>query len=391
MSSSRKIGVVTSSRADYGLLKNLLLKIESEPNLDLFLFVTGSHLSPEFGNTVEEIIIDGLKITKKLEIIMSSDSEASICKSLGLAMISFSDCFENYKPDLLLILGDRYEMMAASCSALIMKIPICHIHGGEKTKGGYDDAIRHSITKMSHWHFVATDEYANRVIQLGENPKRVFNVGGMGVDAIRELDLLNKEDLQLALKFKFNKRNLIVTYHPVTLDKNSSQKSFNELLKSLAKLKDTNIIFTFANADSDGKVINEMIKKYVKKNRNSIYFKSLGQLLYFSVLQYVDAIVGNSSSGLLEGPSFKIGTINIGDRQNGRIKSSSVINCSPVAEKISDSFKILYTQEFQMKLKTVDNPYGKGEATNKILKIIKNKELPINTKKNFFDISSNKR
>jgi GDP/UDP-N,N'-diacetylbacillosamine 2-epimerase (hydrolysing) len=385
MSSARKIGVVTSSRADYGLLKNLLVKIQSEPNLDLFLFVTGSHLSPEHGNTVDEIIKDGLKITKKLEIIMLSDSDVSICKSLGLAMISFSDCFENYKPDILLILGDRYEMMAASCSALIMKIPICHIHGGEKTLGAYDDAIRHSITKMSYWHFVATEEYANRVIQLGENPKRVFNIGGMGVDAIRELDLIDKKDLQLTLKFKFNKRNLIVTYHPVTLDKNPSQKSFNELLKSLAKLKSTNIIFTFANADSDGKVINEMIKKYVKANRNSVYFKSLGQLFYLSVLQYVDAVVGNSSSGLLEAPSFNIGTINIGDRQSGRVKSASVINCSPVAEKISGSFKILYSQEFQKKLKTVNNPYGDGEATNKIFKIIKSKELPINTKKNFFD------
>jgi GDP/UDP-N,N'-diacetylbacillosamine 2-epimerase (hydrolysing) len=268
-----------------------------------------------------------------------------------------------------------------------VRIIIFHIHGGEAKIGGFDEALRHSITKMAYRHYVTTKKYADRVIQLGENPKRVFNVGGMGVDAINRLKLLHKKEVEKKLSFQFNKFNLIVTYHSVTLDNKSSEVFLKELLNALEDLKETNIIFTLTNADTDGRVINKMIKEFVKYNDNSFYYHSLGQLLYFSTLQFVDAVVGNSSSGLLEAPSFRIGTINIGDRQHGRVSADSVIHCNPKKEHIAKSLKKLYSDKFQEKLKKTKNPYGDGNSTEKIIKVLKFKKLPTSIKKKFFDIN----
>ncbi|AII13910.1 GDP-2,4-diacetamido-2,4,6-trideoxy-alpha-D-glucopyranose hydrolase / 2-epimerase [Campylobacter iguaniorum] len=382
----RKICVVTGTRAEYGLLYWLMKEIENELNLQLQVVVTGTHLSPEFGLTYKEIQKD-FKIDKKVEMLLSSDTSVGITKSMGLAMIGFGEVFDELKPDIIVVLGDRYEIFCAASAAMISRIPIAHLHGGEATEGLIDEAIRHSITKMSHLHFVATDEYARRVIQLGEEPSRVFNVGGMGIENIKRLNLLSKDEFEKSINFKLNQKNLLVTFHPVTLEKESAKEQFNELLNALDELKDTNIIFTKANADTGGKIINEMIDEYVAKNSNkSISFASLGQLRYLSALKYVDMVVGNSSSGLSEAPSFKIATINIGDRQKGRIKASSVIDCEPYKLSIQNAIKQAYTKEFRQILKNTTNPYGNGNASKKIIEVLKKVNLDNILKKKFWDI-----
>ena len=382
----RKICVVTGTRAEYGLLYWLMKEIELDNDLELQLIVTGMHLSHEFGLTYKEIEKE-FKIDKKIEILLSSDSSIGISKSMGLAQISFSEAYAELNPDILVLLGDRYEIFSAASVAMISKIAIAHFHGGETTEGAFDEAFRHSITKMSYLHFTATDEYRNRVIQLGEQPDRVFNVGGMGIENIKRLKLLSKEDFENSIDFKLNKKNILVTFHPVTLDHFSAEKQCKELLEALDELQDTNIIFTKANSDTDGRIINSMIDEYVQNNRyKSIVFTSLGQLRYLSALQFMDAMVGNSSSGLAESPSFRIGTINIGDRQKGRIMASCVINCEPEKLQISKSFEKLYSSEFQKMLLKVRNPYGDGYASTKVLEILKNCKLEDILKKSFFDI-----
>ena len=285
---------------------------------------------------------------------------------MGLAQISFAETFEEIKPDVVVILGDRYEIFSAATASMMARIPIAHIHGGESTEGVIDEAIRHSLSKMSHLHFTATEEYKNRVIQLGEHPNRVFNIGGMGIENINRLKLLSKDEFEKSINFKLNKKNLLITFHPVTLEKKTSQVHFQELLDAIDELEDTNYIFTKANSDSDGKIINKMIDKYVSKNMHrSVAFSSLGQLRYLSSMHHVDAIIGNSSSGITEAPSFKIGTINIGERQKGRIKASSVIDCSPHQESIKNALEYLYSNKFQTLLKKTENPYGKGNSSKK--------------------------
>ena len=382
----KKICVVTGTRAEYGLLYWLLKEIEADKELELQVIVTGMHLSPEFGLTYKEIEKE-FKINKKIEMLLSSDTSVGISKSMGLAQISFAESYDELKPDIVIVLGDRYEIFSATSAAMIARIPIAHIHGGEKTEGAFDESIRHSITKMSHLHFTATEEYKNRVIQLGEDPSRVFNVGGMGIENIKRLELLNKKEFEKSIEFKLNIKNILVTFHPVTLENSTAQEQFKELLDAIDKLEDTNIIFTKANSDTDGRVINQMIDEYVTKNSHkSIVFTSLGQLRYLSALQYVDAVVGNSSSGLAEAPSFRIGTINIGDRQKGRIKASSVIDCEPNKDSILKSFEKLYSKEFQETLKTTINPYGNGCASKKIVEILKNVDLENILKKSFYDL-----
>jgi len=384
---NRKICVVTGTRAEYGLLYWLMKGIEQDHQLDLQVIATGMHLSSEFGLTYKEIEKD-FKIDKKIEMLLSSDTAIGISKSMGLAQISFSEAYEELKPDLLIVLGDRYEIFSAVSAAMIGRVPIAHLHGGELTEGAYDDAIRHSITKMSHLHFTATDEYRNRVIQLGENPNRVFNVGGLGIENIQRLVLLSKDEFERSIDFKLNKKNILVTFHPVTLENNRSKDQFQELLDVIDELKDTNIIFTKANSDSDGRVINQMIDQYVFNNSDkSVCFKSLGQLRYLSALQYIDVVVGNSSSGLLEVPSFKIGTIDIGDRQKGRIKASSVIECEPSKDSIKFAFDKLYSKEFQITLNSTVNPYGDGCASDQIVQTIKKLELKNLLKKSFYDLN----
>ena len=325
----KKICIVTGSRAEYGLLRWVLEGIKKSSKLNLQLIVTGTHLSKKFGQTINYIEKDGFRIDCKVNTHLTSDTPEGITKSMGKGMNGFAIALNQLKPDILLVLGDRYEILVSVISAMIASIPIAHLHGGELTEGAYDDSIRHSITKMSHLHFVANQEYKNRVVQLGENPNRVFNVGGLGIDNIRKLKLLKKKDLEAVLNFKFLEKNLLITYHPVTLEPNANAKYMDELLQALNKLKDIGLIFTMPNADIEHKVIFNKINNFCKKNKNAKSYISLGQLRYLSCIKYIDGVVGNSSSGLIEAPSFKKGTINIGNRQTGRIKAKSIIDCQP--------------------------------------------------------------
>lgn len=383
-----KLCVVTGTRAEYGLLYWLMKEIQADPALQLQLIATGMHLSPEFGLTFKEIEKE-FTIDKKIEMLLSSDTPIGISKSMGLAQISFAEAYEELKPDLVIVLGDRYEIFAAASAAMIARIPIAHLHGGETTEGAFDEAMRHSITKMSHLHFTGTEEYRNRVIQLGEQPDRVFNVGGMGIESIRRLPLLNKREFEESINFKLADKNLLITFHPVTLEDATAEIQFSELLAALDKLENTHLIFTKANSDTAGRIINGMIDAYVSANQyKAVAFVSLGQLRYLSALQYVDAVVGNSSSGLAEAPSFKIGTVNIGDRQKGRIKALSVIDCEPNQTAISKALVKLYSVAFQEILPETRNPYGEGCSSLKIIEELKRMELKKLIKKKFFDLSS---
>lgn len=382
----RKICVVTGTRAEYGLLFWLMKEVQADTNLELQLIVTGMHLSPEFGLTYKEIEKD-FSISKKIEMLLSSDTPVGIAKSMGLAQISFAEAYAELSPDIVVVLGDRFEIFSAAAAAMISRIPIAHIHGGETTEGAVDEAIRHSLTKMSHLHFVATEAYRRRVIQLGECAENVFNYGAPGLDSIHNLQLLSRVQFEEAIGFKLGKKNLLVTFHPVTLEQNTAQEQFCELLLALDELDDTRIIFTKANADADGRVINSMIDEYVSARQDkAIAFVSLGQLRYLSALQYVDAVVGNSSSGFIEAPSFKIATVNIGDRQKGRIKASSIIDCLPRKADITSSIRQVYAPETQSALCNVTNPYGGGGASKNIVNILRFMPLPNLLKKRFNDL-----
>jgi len=381
----KKICVVTGSRAEYGLLRWVMQGIKDSKKLDLKIVVTGMHLSPEFGLSYKEIENDGFSINHKIEMLMSSDTESGISKSIGIGLIGFADVFKHIKPDMLLVLGDRFEIFSAVCAALIHRIPTAHLHGGETTEGAFDESLRHSITKMSHLHFVAAKEYRNRVIQLGENPKNVFLVGGLGIDSIKKLNLYSRTQLEKKLNLKFKKKNFLITYHPVTLDSQSSDNQISELLSAFDMVDDVNLIFTMPNADTNNKIIVKTIKKYAKK-KNVHIFDSLGQLQYLSCIQYVDGVIGNSSSGLTEVPTFKKGTINIGDRQKGRIKADSVIDCDCNFKSIYNAIKKLYSISFQRSLKTVINPYGNGGSSEKILKILHNHSIDNILKKKFYNL-----
>ena len=316
----KKVCIVTGTRAEYGLLKPIISKVHNSKELNLQLVVTGMHLSTEFGLTYQEIEEDGYPITAKIEMLLSSDTAIGVTKSMGVALIGFADYFETHKPDIVIILGDRYEMLMAASAAMVARIPIAHIHGGELTEGLIDEAIRHSITKMSHLHFTATQEYRNRVIQMGEQPQNVYNVGALGVESIKSLPLMTKEALEGSLHFTFDKPTVMVTYHPVTLENMSSGQQFRNILDVVEKHIELKVIFTKANSDPFGRIINEMIDEFVGINRDRCaVFTSLGQLRYLSVLQFCVAVMGNSSSGIIEVPSFGIPTINIGDRQRGRV------------------------------------------------------------------------
>ena len=382
----RKICIITGTRAEYGLLRWVIDGIKNSPEFTLQLIVTGMHLSHEYGETFKIIEQDGFEIDRKVELNLTSDTPVGISMSMGHGFIGFAKSFNELKPDLIMVLGDRFEIMAGVTAALPFRIPVAHIHGGELTEGLIDEAIRHSITKMSHFHFVAAPEYKKRVIQLGEQPDSVYLVGGLGVDSIKRLKLLNKLELEQALNFKFGKKNLLVTYHPVTLEKGMAKNQMLVLLEALEMLADTNLIFTYSNADTEGKEINRLIEKFVSKKANRIAFKSLGQLKYLSCMSQVDGVVGNSSSGLIEAPSFKKGTINIGDRQRGRLIASSVIECFPNRKSILDAIKKLYSKDFQNSLSSVVNPYGEGFASEKILTILKNVSFHNKIKKKFNDI-----
>lgn len=383
---TRKICVITGTRAEYGLLRRVMQGIKSEPELTLQIIATGTHVSPEFGLTYREIEQDGFQIDRKVEMLLSSDTPVGIAKSMGLGVIGFADALEELKPDLLVVLGDRFEIFAAVSAALVARIPVAHLHGGEVTEGAYDEAFRHSITKMSHLHFVAAEEYRKRVIQLGESPDRVFLVGGLGIDAISDLELMDRQALEAALDFKFLRKNLLVTFHPATLETGTAADQMAELLAVLSELHDTGLIFTLPNADTGGRALRHMVEDFVGRHPNARAYTSLGQLRYLSCIAHVDGVVGNSSSGLLEVPVFKKGTINIGDRQRGRLQASSVINCQPNRTAIKAALQRLYSGDFQTSLRTVSNPYGQGGASEKIIEAIRKSDFSGLTQKQFHNL-----
>ena len=370
----RKIALVTSTRAEYGIMSRLIDLLDKDSDVDFYLFVTGMHLSEKFGLTKNEI---KQKIYSEIDI----EIEAHPAHSLALTIEKFSCAFGELKPDIVVLLGDRYEIMGVAQAAMLNNIPIAHIHGGETTEGLIDEAIRHSITKMSHLHFTSCEEYKNRVIQLGENPDRVFNVGSLSVENIENMPLMKKDSLEKSLDFKFNKKNLLVTFHPVTLE-GDAKEQVKELLDALNELKDTNFIITCPNSDEGNQDIFNQIIEFEKNNKNTKVYKSLGMLRYLSTMQYVDAVVGNSSSGIIEAPSFKIPTINIGNRQKGRKQASSIINCNPQKNDILSAINKIYIEDFS---KTI-NPYKKENTALNILNKIKNYNLDNILNKKFYNI-----
>ncbi|MFF2533250.1 UDP-N-acetylglucosamine 2-epimerase [Brevibacillus sp. NPDC058079] len=385
--SRRKLCVVTGTRAEYGLLYHLMKEIQEDTDLQLQIIVTGMHLSPEFGLTYRSIEQDGFAIDEKIEMLLSSDTSVGIATSVGIGTIGFSQAYERLRPDLVVLLGDRFEILAAAQAAMIARIPIAHLHGGETTEGVIDESIRHAVTKMSQLHFVAADEYRKRVIQLGENPDRVFNVGAIGLDNIRKLPLLNKEAFEKSIDFALSKPSFLITYHPVTLQKNHSESAMLELLQALDHFSDATCIFTKPNADMGGRVICDMIDRYVENNSSRcVSFTSLGQLRYLSALQHVDAVIGNSSSGIIEVPFFQKGTVNIGDRQKGRIRAESVIDCVEQKESIISAIRQALSSEFQEKLQSMESPYGKEYVSAKVKNVLKEVSLDNLLHKTFFDI-----
>jgi GDP/UDP-N,N'-diacetylbacillosamine 2-epimerase (hydrolysing) len=383
---NRKICVITGSRAEYGLLRWVMQGIKDEPSLTLQIIATGMHLSPQFGNTYQEIEGDGFVIDRKVQMLTGSDTPVGIAKSMGNGMIGFADALNELKPDLLIVLGDRFEIFSAVSAALVARIPVAHIHGGELTEGSLDDAFRHSITKMSHLHFVAADEYRNRVIQLGESPDRVFNVGGLGVDNIARTKLISRDELERDLQFKFQERNLLVTFHPVTLEPDSGVGQLTELLDALDTFPEIGLIFTDSNADIGGQLMNGLIEEYTNSHANAVSYASLGAVRYLSTLACVDGVIGNSSSGLLEAPSFMVGTVNIGDRQRGRLQARSVISCDPNQREIQIAIRKLLSKDFRNKLQNVVSPYGGPGARKSIVDCLKKTELLGLEVKTFFDV-----
>lgn len=366
----KNICVITGSRADYGLLNPLIGKIKESTALNLQIIATGSHLSPQYGMTVNEILRDNFYIDRRVEMLLNSDTETGSAKSIGLGIIGMADAFDDLKPDMVIVLGDRFEIFATATAAMIKRIPIAHLHGGEITLGSVDEFMRHAITKMSHLHFVACDQYKQRVIQLGEEPSRVFNVGALGIDNAVSMNLLSKAELEKDLGFKFQHRNLMITYHPDLMGVRNDQSSIDNLLVALSHYPDVGMIFTMPNSDAGRNYIADSIERYCSKNNNTRLFESLGHKNYLSCLQYVDGVVGNSSSGIIEAPFFKIGTINIGDRQNGRAAAKSIIHADTNVSSILESINILFSKNFQKDLKSVDSLFGYGGASEKIVQVL---------------------
>lgn len=383
----RKICVFTGTRAEYGLLKPLLDKISHDSDLHLQLLVSGAHLSPEFGLTYQIIEEEGFVIDEKVEMITSSDSKIGICKSAGLGLIGFGEALSRLQPDVLVILGDRYEALSIATAAMICNIPIAHIHGGESSFGAIDEAIRHSITKMSHLHFTSTDTYRKRVIQLGEHPDRVFNVGALGVENIQTIKLLGRKELEESIDFPLGDLCILVTFHPTTLENQTASEQVDNLLKALAKIEGLRVIFTKSNADSDGRVINFLIDAYHALHPDETrVFSSMGQLRYLSAMKHIQAVVGNSSSGIIEAPSFHLPTINIGDRQKGRVMAESIINCQPETGEILAALHKGLSAEFRNEQCKTDNPYEKKGTAAAIVTVLKECSLEHILKKEFFNL-----
>ncbi len=382
----KKICIVTGTRAEYGLLKPVIEKVNSADTMELRLVVTGMHLSPEFGLTYREIEEDGYLISAKIEMLLSSDTGAGVTKSMGVALLGFADYFEGNRPDIVVLLGDRYEALMAATAAMMARIPIAHIHGGETTEGAVDEAIRHSITKMSHLHFTAAEAYRNRVIQLGEQPQNVYCVGALGVENVKAVSLLDRKTLEEAIGLTFRPPTIMVTYHPVTLENQTAGEQLENLLKVIARHKELQVIFTKANADPDGRIVNQMIDDYVEKNRATCAaYPSLGQLRYLSALQFCDLVMGNSSSGIIEVPSFGIPTVDIGDRQKGRVSADSVIHCGNEETDIERALTRAMSPAFKDSICGMKNPYEGNHTSKKIVEVIEQAlKHGIDLKKKFF-------
>ena len=383
---TRRICIFTGARSDFGLLQPLIRAVMEDEQFELQLVVTGSHLSADFGSSVQEIEKAGIPIARKVDILGGSDSPADVARAAGRGMIGFADALEELKPDIVVVLGDRYEALAAAFSSVVLGIPVAHLHGGEVTEGSSDDSFRHAITKLASLHFVAAEPYRARVVQMGESPERVFLVGGLGVDAMARLPLFARDEVEQKLKFHVDGRTLLATVHPATAGAADSGLECVEMLAALEEESDLRIVFTLANADAGGREVNEKIRAFVDRHRDRcICFSSLGSQLYFSCLQFVKGLIGNSSSGLLEAPSFHIGTINIGERQKGRLRSASVIDCAADRQSIRDALSRLFSTEFQKLVSSAINPYGSGGATPEILKILRSVDLSKLRAKAFHD------
>ncbi|ENM3943438.1 UDP-N-acetylglucosamine 2-epimerase [Vibrio cholerae] len=381
----KKVAVFTGTRAEYGLLFWLLKDIQSDAELKLQLLVSGMHLSPEFGETYQQIERDGFHIDEKIEILLSSDSAVGTAKSMGLGVLGFADALARLNPDILVILGDRFEALAAAQTAMILRIPVIHLHGGEITEGAYDDAIRHAITKLSYLHGTSTEEYRNRVIQLGESPERVENIGAIGLDHLNRGSFMNLEQLGESLNFKLVQPYFVVTYHPVTLGDEEPEQSFQALLDSLDTYPDYQVILTYPNADDGGRRIIPMLESYSASQPDRVLaIPSLGQIRYLSAIKNASAVVGNSSSGIIEVPSFDVPTVNIGVRQKGRLAAKSVIDAEPTVASISSALMKAVSRQYKLDNEVVMNPYGQGCASKKVIKMIK--EMKFNPCKRFFDI-----
>lgn len=385
---SRKVCVITGTRAEYGLLRGVLDGLRTDPAFELQIIATGMHLSPEFGLTYREIEANGFRIDRKVEILLSSDTPVGVGTSIGLAAIGFTSAIHELKPDLILLLGDRFEILAAVTAALIAGVPVAHVHGGEITEGAVDDAMRHAITKMSHLHFVAVEAYRRRVIQMGEQPERVHCVGGLGVDAIARVDLMARAELESAIGHALMPRNLLVTFHPETLNQSSAGAQMAELLSALEAFNDVGLIFTFPNADAGGRELIAMIRDFAASRANVHVHTSLGLHRYLSCMALCDGVVGNSSSGLLEAPTLRKGTVNIGDRQKGRLQADSIINCRPERADISSALGKLLSPEFSRQVQATCNPYGEAGASARIVATLKQIELKGLLHKSFHDIAA---
>lgn len=385
---NKKIAVFTGTRAEYGLLYWILKGITTSKYTDLHLLVGGMHLSSEFGYTVKQIEKDGFKITDRLEFLLSSDTPVGISKSLALAVISAAEIFSRNQPDIVVILGDRFEALAIAQAAMIAGIPIAHIHGGELTQALIDDSIRHAITKMSYLHFTSTETYRKRVIQLGEQPQNVFNVGAPGIDNIYQLPFMELGDLTNSLGIQLSHKFFLVTYHPVTLLADKADTELNSLLSALDKFPEYQLIFTYPNADTYGRNLIEILKEYQKSNADRVFLlESMGQLRYLSAMKLASLVLGNSSSGIIEAPSCNVATVNVGDRQKGRLSAESVVDCIADESAIHDAIQYALSEKIQNKLEGVINPYGDGQSSEKIVNKLIECELTKSTQKVFYDIN----
>jgi UDP-N-acetylglucosamine 2-epimerase (non-hydrolysing) len=376
MAAIRKVAVFTGTRAEYGLMYWLMKDIQDDPELQLQLIVSGMHLSPEFGLTWEQIEKDGFTIDEKIEILLSSDSPVGTAKSMGLGVLGFSDALSRLKPDVMVILGDRFEALAAAQTAMILRIPVVHLHGGEITEGAYDDAIRHAITKLSYLHGTSTEEYRKRVIQLGEDPSRVENIGAVGLDHLKRGTFMDVDELAQSLKFPLKQPYFLVTYHPVTLSNEEPAKSFMALLDALDEFSDHQVILTYPNADDGGRQIIPLLEEYARKHADRVIaIPSLGQVRYLSAVKHAAAVIGNSSSGIIEVPAFDVPTVNIGERQKGRLAAKSVLNCSAEKANIVDTIQKAISRSYKTADEFIHNPYGQGNASARVINMIKSMQF----------------